>query len=188
MADAATQRWPSSAMATWQRPKETDMAITERLRRFLDGEHVPYQAFPHREAFTAHDVAVATHVPERQLAKVVAVREEGGGYLLALLPAACRLDLTALRHAAGRRRLALVPERDMGALFPDCEIGAVPPFGNLYGLPVFVDSCFQAGSDIVFPGGNHHEVIRMAYRDYARLVQPIVGEFCLHEREKSSAG
>lgn len=163
------------------------MAIIERLKRFLDARAVPYRASSHAEAFTAHDVAVATHVADRQLAKPIAVREERGGHLMVVLPASCRLDLTALRHAAGRRRLALVPERDMRALFPDCETGAMPPFGNLYGLPVFVDACFQEGGDIVFPAGNHHEVVRMGYAHYVGLVQPVVGEFCLHEREKSVA-
>ncbi len=163
------------------------MAVIERLKRFLEAERVAYETLSHSEAFTAREVAVLTHVAERQLAKVVAVREEGGGHLMVVLPAACRLDLTALRHAAGRRRLALVPERAIGALFPDCETGAMPPFGNLYGLPVFVDACFQPGSDIVFAAGNHHEVVRVPYADYVRLVKPVVGEFCLHEREKSVA-
>jgi Ala-tRNA(Pro) deacylase len=164
------------------------MALTDRVKRFLDGEQIAYQTLPHREAFTAREVAAESHVTERQLAKVVALEEHGGRPLMVVLPAACRLDLTALRHAAGRHKLSLVREEEMPRLFPDCEVGATPPFGNLYGLPVYVDACFPRGGDIVFQAGNHHEVVRMPYADYARLVNPVVGEFCLHEREKSVAG
>ena len=161
------------------------MAVVERLRRFLDAEGVAYATMPHTEAFTAQQLAVAARVGARQVAKVVAVREEGGAHLMVVLPASCRLDLAALRRAAGRRRLSLVRESDMGRLFPDCETGAMPPVGNLYGLPVFIDACFQRDADIVFPAGSHHEVVRMPYADYVRLVRPVVGEFCLHERDKS---
>ena len=72
----------------------------------------------------------------------------------------------------------------MARLFPDCELGAIPPFGHLYGMPVYVDACFPRGGDIVFQAGNHREVVRMAYRDYERLAKPVAGEFCLHERDK----
>jgi prolyl-tRNA editing enzyme YbaK/EbsC (Cys-tRNA(Pro) deacylase) len=82
------------------------MAMNERLKRYLDQEHAPYETLPHREAFTARQVAIESRVPERQLAKVLALEEEGNGHLMAVLPAACRLDLNALRHAAGRHRLS----------------------------------------------------------------------------------
>jgi Ala-tRNA(Pro) deacylase len=129
-------------------------------------------------------VAAESHVSERQMAKALAVREEGGEHLLVVLPASCRLDLTALRHAAGRRRLSLVCEEDLARLFPDCETGATPPFGGLYGLPVYIDACFARGQDIYFSAGNHREVVRMPYAEYERLARPTTGEFCLHEREK----
>jgi Ala-tRNA(Pro) deacylase len=164
------------------------MALNERLRCFLEGNKIGYQTLPHREALTAREVATQSHVPQRQLAKVVALEEHGGSRLMVVLPAACRLDLTALKHAAGRHKLSLVREEEMTRLFPDCETGAMPPFGNLYGLPVYVDDCFPRGGDIVFQAGNHYEVVRMAYADFARLVNPVVGEFCLHQREKSVAG
>jgi Ala-tRNA(Pro) deacylase len=160
------------------------MALNDRLRRFLDAEGVAYETLPHREAFTARAVAAESHVAARQVAKVLAVREEGGGHLMVVLPAECRLDLTALKAAAGRHKLSLLDEAEMGPLFPDCEVGAMPPFGRLYGMPVYVDACFPRTGDIVFQGGNHHEVVRMAYGDYERLAQPSAGEFCLHERDK----
>ena len=73
----------------------------------------------------------------------------------------------------------------MARLFPDCEVGAMPPFGNLYGMSVYVDACLPQAKEIVFQAGNHHEVVRMAFADYERVVNPVVGEFCLHERDKN---
>jgi Ala-tRNA(Pro) deacylase len=103
---------------------------------------------------------------------------------MVVLPASCRLDLTALRHAAARHKLSLVHEDDLARLFPDCETGAMPPFGGLYGLPVYIDACFRPDRDIYFQAGNHHELVRMPYATYEALVRPVAGEFCLHEREK----
>lgn len=160
------------------------MALNERLKRFLDEQGAPYETLAHREVFTAREVASESHVAERQLAKVLAVKEESGRHLLVVLPASCRLDLAALKQVAGGGRLSLVREAEMDRLFPDCETGTAPPFGKLYGLPMFVDACFPRSRDIVFQAGNHHEVVRMSYDEYAQLAQPIVGEFCLHEREK----
>lgn len=161
------------------------MAVNDRLKRYLDQERAQYEALPHREAFTARQLAAESHVPERQFAKVLALEEEGNGHLMVVLPAACRLDLNALEHAAGRHRIALVQEDKMRHLFPDCEVGAMPPFGQLYGMPVYVDACLSQAQEIVFQAGNHHEAVRMAYAEYARLTKPLLGEFCTHEREKS---
>jgi Ala-tRNA(Pro) deacylase len=164
------------------------MAVNDRLKGYLDQERASYETLPHREVFTAHELAAESHMAECQVAKVLAIREEGNGYLMVVLPAACRLDLNALKGAAGRHRLSLVQEDEMGRLFPDCEIGAMPPFGHLYGMPVYVDDCFPRAQAIVFQAGNHHEVVRMPYAEYARLVKPVLGEFCMHEREKSVGG
>jgi Ala-tRNA(Pro) deacylase len=164
--------------------KEDVMPVNDRLKQYLDREHAHYDTLPHREVFTAREVAAESHVPERQVVKVVAVAEEGGGHLMVVLPAACRLDLSALMHAARRHRLSLVREDEMGRLFPDCELGAMPPFGHLYGMPVYADACLATAPAIVFPAGSHHEVVRMTYADYARLAKPVQGEFCTHEREK----
>jgi Ala-tRNA(Pro) deacylase len=160
------------------------MALNARLKRFLADQGVGYDVLPHREAWTAREVASEEHVSPRQVAKTLAVREETGDLLMVVLPAACRVDLNALRHVAGRRRLSLVHEDDLELLFPDCETGAVPPFGQLYGLPVYIDTCFAHDQDVYFPAGTHREVVRMPYTTYERLARPATGEFCLHEREK----
>ncbi|MBI4591526.1 MAG: YbaK/EbsC family protein [Candidatus Rokubacteria bacterium] len=161
------------------------MALNDRLQRFLDQQGIAYQTLAHRQVFTAQEVAATTHVPGRQLAKVVVVRGDGGGYLMVVLPAACRIDLTALRTVTGKRKLSLAPEGEFGRLFPDCDVGAMPPFGNLYDMPVYIDACFPRAKEIFFQAGNHREVVQLSYADYARLVAPTVGEFCLHEREKT---
>jgi Ala-tRNA(Pro) deacylase len=160
------------------------MALNERLKRFLEDRHVVCDTMPHHEAFTAQEVAAEAHVAGRRLAKPLVVKENGHGYLMAVLPAACRLDLPALRELAGRRHLSLAAEAEFVRLFPDCDLGAMPPFGNLYDMPVYLDACFPEGGDIYFQAGNHHEVARMPYESYQRLVNPVIGELCLHEREK----
>jgi Ala-tRNA(Pro) deacylase len=160
------------------------MALNERLGQCL-AQAAPYETMSHREVFTAQQVAAESHVTEHQMAKVLALREEGDGHLMVVLPAACRLDLTALKAIAGRHKLSLVHEDEMGGLFPDCEVGAMPPFGHLYGMPVYIDACFSRAHDIAFQAGNHREVVRMKYADYERLAKPIPGEFCLHERDKT---
>jgi len=155
------------------------MAMTERLKRLLDERCVPYLLLPHREAFTAQEVAAASDFPGRQVAKVVVVRERRGASIMVVLPAACRLSLPALERATGMSGLTLATESQFEALFPDCETGAMPPFGNLYGLPVYVDACFPRNHALVFQAGNHHEVVEIPYHDYEQLVRPTVGAFCL---------
>jgi Ala-tRNA(Pro) deacylase len=160
------------------------MAMSERLQRFLEAEAVPYQSVPHAEAFTAHEVAEASHVSGRRLAKVLVAHEHDGRYLMLVLPAPCRVDLATLRDTAGSRRLSLATEDELADLFPDCEVGAMPPFGNLYDLPVYVDACLPRAGDVYFQAGNHHEIVRMPYDQFERLARPVVGEFCRHAREK----
>jgi len=158
------------------------MALNDRLKYFLSQQRIAHDVLPHHEVFTAQEVAAASHVSGQQLAKVVLVRENGKGHLMAVLPAACRLDLSALAAVAKTGKLSLASEEDMARLFPDCEVGAMPPFGNLYGLPVYIDACFPKEKELFFQAGNHHEVVRMSYGDYQRVAKPVVGEFCFHER------
>lgn len=97
---------------------------------------------------------------------------------MAVLPASCRLDVKQLDEVSGRPGLALVSEGDVHPYFPDCETGAMPPFGNLYGLPVFADRHLTREKEMVFQAGNHHEAVRMKWADFERLVRPTVAEFC----------
>ena len=154
--------------------------LVERARRLLETGGVAFETLPHREAYTAQGVAAATHVSGRMLAKVLIVRAPAEGPVMVVLPASCRLDLATLARVLGKPTVSLLVESEMKELFPDCEIGAMPPFGQLYGLPVWVDACFPKAGEFAFQAGNHHEVIRMRYAEYERLAQPVVAEFCHH--------
>jgi Ala-tRNA(Pro) deacylase len=158
------------------------MALVERVERYLVRNDVPYRLIPHREAFTAQEVAQSTHVAGRQLAKVVVIREGKSIYFMAVLPASCHVDFGVLRRNTGRQEMTLASEDEVRKLFPDCEAGAMPPFGNLYGLSMYLDHCFWEREEIFFQAGNHHEVVQMRFQDYLPLARPLAGSFCLHER------
>ena len=154
--------------------------LVERVLRLLETGGVAFETLPHREAYTAQGVAAASHVSGWMLAKVLVVRPPGEGPIMVVLPASCRLDLAALARILGKPSVSLVAESEMKDLFPDCETGAMPPFGQLYGLPVWVDACFPKAREFAFQAGNHHEVVRMRYAEYERLARPVVAEFCRH--------
>jgi len=142
--------------------------MLKRLTDFLDTEGVAYEIRFHPEP-------AATQEAER-FARVVMVRA-GDGCLLAVLPAPYDVSLDGLAEATGIRRLRLASEFERDALFPACEPGTLPPFGNLYRVPVWVDASFAPGDEIVFPVGRHDQTVRMAYGDFVRLVQPRIGSF-----------
>jgi Ala-tRNA(Pro) deacylase len=154
--------------------------LNERAKHLLEENHVGYETFPHREAFTAQGVAAASHVSGWRMAKVLVVRPDDGPPVMVVLPASCRLQTAALARLLGSRQVSLVPEAEVERLFPDCEAGAMPPFGRLYGLPVYVDACFSMSEEMVFQAGNHREAVRMSYADFEHLAGPVVGEFCRH--------
>jgi len=154
--------------------------LVERAKRLLETGGVSYEILPHREAYTAQGIAAAVHVSGWLFAKVVLVRAPGESPVMVVVPASCRLDLAAVALVLGKPSVALVPESEMETLFPDCETGAEPPFGSLYGLPVWVDACFPEAGDIAFQAGNHHEVVRIRYADWAKLARPTVAELCRH--------
>jgi Ala-tRNA(Pro) deacylase len=152
------------------------MPILGKLKEFLKEQGVRYEVRSHRPAFTAQEVAAAEHVPGREMAKVVMV-SDADGPLMAVLPAPGHVDLTRLREAAGRSGLRLAKEGEFARLFPGCDPGAMPPFGNLYAMPVWVDESLTHDREIVFTAGTHEQTIHMAYADFARLVQPKVASF-----------
>ena len=154
--------------------------LVERAKRLLETAGAAYETLPHREAFTAQGVASAIHVSGWQLAKVLVVRSAEEEPIMVVLPASCRLDLTALARVLDKSSVSLMPEEEIQVLFPDCETGAMPPFGQLYGMPVYVDKCFPKAGKFAFQAGNHHEVVRMSYAEYERLARPAVADFCRH--------
>lgn len=152
------------------------MPILSRLKEYLDASRVPYEVRSHVRAFTARGVADVEHVPPIEVAKVVILRS-GVEFLMAVLPAPYRVDVTRLRHLTGKPELHLAAEDDFTRLFPECEPGAMPPFGNLYELPVWVDEPLCRQREIVFNAGTHTQTVHMAYADFERLVRPRVASF-----------
>ena len=147
-----------------------------KIDEFLTNQGVAFERLHHRPAYTANRVAEALHVSGQEMAKTVLLRG-GQGYMLAVLPATCRVDLDRLRQEMGDEQVGLATEGEMGQLFPDCERGAMPPFGSLYHLPTVVDESLAADEKIVFEGQTHEDAIRMAYKDYEAVEHPRTGHF-----------
>ena len=156
------------------------MAMVKRLQEYLDSHGVKYEVKPHREAFTSQEIAAASHVSGKAMAKVVMVKR-GSGMVMAVLPAACKVGIDRLEKIFGSPGVTIAREHEFAVLFPDCDTGAMPAFGNLYGLEVYVDEEVAMQPRIDFQAGNHHELVSMDYADFARLVQPKVAEFCSHK-------
>ena len=146
------------------------------LNEFLDSRHVPFERLQHRTAYSANRAAQALHVPGRAFAKTVLLRT-GHGYALAVLPATHRVDLERAREDLGEDRVEMASEDEMERLFPDCERGAMPPFGSLYQLPTLVDESLAEDEQIAFEAHTHEDAIRMAYRDYEAIEHPRHGHF-----------
>jgi len=141
------------------------------LKQLLDKEKIKYVSIIHSTAYTAPEVAASAHIPGRELAKTVIVYLDGE-MAMAVLPANRKVVLADLREMTGADQAKLVPEEDFKKRFPDCEVGAMPPFGNLYGMEVYVAASLAQNAEIAFNAGSHTEVIKLAYKDFERLVRP----------------
>lgn len=151
------------------------MSISTRLKNLLDENRIPYTPMAHTTAYTAQGAAATMKISGKELAKTVVLRA-GEDTVLAVLPAAQHASLEKLSGLLGKP-VRLATEQEFGDLFPDCELGAMPPFGELYGLPVYVDEALAADEEIVFNAGTHHDAIRLRYSDFAGLAKPIVCAF-----------
>ncbi|MCX6955841.1 MAG: YbaK/EbsC family protein, partial [Verrucomicrobia bacterium] len=145
-------------------------------KNYLDERNVRYVTIQHSPAFTAQEVAQSAHIPGGGLAKTVMVVLDGA-LAMAVLPANRRVQVQELRDLTGCDNVRLAHEDEFKQLFPDCEAGAMPPFGNLYGMPVYVAASLSDDEEISFNAGSHSEVIQMNYRDYEDLVKPLVLDF-----------
>lgn len=159
------------------------MAINQRLQRLLDVTRSSYAVLPHDEVYTARDVADSVQIQGARLAKVVIVRDDTGRDVMAVLPANHHLDLKTLHRVTGRKGFHLEDERELRRLFPDCEVGAMPPVGSLYGLAMYVDPCLLEGEDIFFQAGNHLEIVLMRCQEYRRIAHPYHASACLHRHD-----
>jgi Ala-tRNA(Pro) deacylase len=150
-----------------------------KLDELLTSRQIPFERLHHRPAYAANRVAQMLHVPGQEMAKSVLLRT-GHGYVLAVLPASYQVDLARLRAELGEDQVEMAAESEMDPLFPDCERGALTPFGSLYHIPTVVDESLAQDEKIVFEAQNHEDAIRMAYRDYEALEHPRLGHFAQH--------
>ncbi len=148
----------------------------ERLVSYLDQNKVKYITIKHSLAFTAQETAASAHIPGKAMAKTVMINIKGK-LAMAVLPASDKINFSELKESLGVDPVKLAHEKEFLNLFPDCEVGAMPPFGNLYGMDVYVAKSLTENEKIAFNSCSHSELIQMKYKDFERLVQPKVFEF-----------
>ena len=147
------------------------MPLSERLQSFLNSHHAEFTLTTHPTVFTAREVAAAEHLPAREVAKTVLVFADGE-YHMIVIPATKLVDFHEIRPVLGFAQARLATEDELGKLFPDCEVGAMPPLGPVYGLPVYLDASLAAQDTIAFNAGTHRQVIHMRMPEYQRLASP----------------
>jgi Ala-tRNA(Pro) deacylase len=147
-----------------------------RLREFLDTHKVRYVVISHSVAYTAQGIAALTHISGKELAKTVIVKLDGS-LAMAVLPASSQVDLQDLKNVTGATNAGLASEPEFKDRFSDCQTGAMPPFGNLYDMPVFADESLTRDKEIAFNAGSHLELIRMAWDDFEKLAKPRTARF-----------
>jgi Ala-tRNA(Pro) deacylase len=148
--------------------------IPRQIREFLDKEQVPYEVMAHERAFTAQGVAAALHASGWTFAKPVILKTKDGRLVMAVLAGPQAVDLRAAARVVGAE-VELAREGDFGPSFPGCELGAEPPFGQLFGLPLYVDEALRKDPEVVFNAGTHTDAIRMKYEHYERVAHPVPG-------------
>src|ERR1700758_2586181 len=152
-----------------------------KLRKFLDSHHIKYLVISHSLAYTAQGVAALAHVSGKELAKTVIVKIDGI-LAMAVVPASFHVDLGRLKTLTGVQTVELATEREFKDAFPDCETGAMPPFGNLYDMPVYADASLAENEEITFTAETHRELVRMNWDDMLRLVNPAVDQLTYERR------
>jgi Ala-tRNA(Pro) deacylase len=146
-----------------------------KLREFLDSNHIKYLVISHSLAYTAQGIAALTHLSGKKLAKTVIVKIDGV-LAMAVVPASLHVDLGRLKTLTGARTVEMASEQEFKDAFPDCETGAMPPFGNLYDMAVYADAGLAENEEITFSAGTHRELVRMSWYDMVRLVNPLIAD------------
>lgn len=147
------------------------------VEAYLRQEQVRFSVHHHPPAYTAQELAHVEHVPGRMVAKVVIAFADDDMVMLCI-PAPCRVNLLRLMDALGTDNVRIAREDEFVAVFPDCETGAMPPFGHLYGMRVWVDKQLALHDDIIFQAGTHSDTVEMAFMDFAQLVRPVLADLC----------
>jgi len=148
----------------------------KKLKDFLESKNIKYVSIRHSPAYTAQEIAATAHIPGKELAKTVMIKIDGQ-MAMAVLPASHQVNFKLLKEVSGAREIRLATEEEFKDIFPDCEIGAMPPFGNLYGMEVYVAESLAEDKEIAFKAGFHSELIKLAYQDFEKLVKPKVANF-----------
>lgn len=161
------------------------MPILKRLKEMLDEAKVSYEVYNHALAYTAQEIAAAQHLSGKEMAKVVMLKVDGN-MIMGVIPGSQKINQNTVRASVGARTVRLATEEEFVSRFPGCEIGAMPPFGNLFDVPVLVDPTLERDEYIYFNAGNHVQTVRMKYLDFARLVKPRVVRL-VEERLKKAA-
>jgi len=156
-----------------------------RLKEYLDRNNIKYVVISHSPAYTAQGIAGLAHIPGKELAKTVIVKLDGQ-LVMAVLPAMFHVDLEMLRKVTNAKTTALASEEEFKDRFPECETGAMPPFGNLYDLAVFADESLAKDKEIAFNAGSHRELIRMAWEDFKMLADPKLIRFAAGQGAKAA--
>jgi Ala-tRNA(Pro) deacylase len=148
----------------------------QKLRKFLDENLVKYIVISHSKAYTSQGIAASAHISGNEVAKTVMLKRDGE-LCMAVLPASKQVNLPLFAQLTNCKDVSLASERDFKDHFQDCEVGAMPPFGNLYGIPVYADISLTRDKEIAFNAGSHLELVRLAYHDFERLAKPITIDF-----------
>ncbi len=153
------------------------MPVT-RLTDLLCNKHIHYITIPHPTTYTAQETAASAHIPGLEFAKTVIVKVDDK-MVMTVLPAQYRVHLGLLKQVTGAKKVELASEDDFRGFFPGCDTGAMPPFGNLYQMDVYVEECLLNDKEIAFNAGSHTELVKISYQDYMSLVEPKIARFSL---------
>ncbi len=148
----------------------------KKLKKFLDDHNIKYISISHSSAYTSQEIAAAAHIPGKEIAKTVIIKIDGK-MAMAVIPGSYKADLNLLKEMLGVDNVRLASEYEFADKFPGCEIGAMPPFGNLFDMDVYAAGSLAEDEEIAFNAGSHTELIKLAYKDFERLVQPKIIEF-----------
>ncbi len=161
------------------------MSILRKLKQALDQAKVTYEVYNHPQAYTAQEIAASQHVSGREMAKVVILKLDGS-LAMGVLPANKMVNFEKASFGLKVKEVSLATEDEFARLFPECEIGAMPPFGELFDLPVYVDPALERDETIVFNAGNHQQTVRMKYTDFKRIVKPQIVALTKEEKRKAA--
>jgi Ala-tRNA(Pro) deacylase len=161
------------------------MPVLKKLKDMLDEAKISYEVYNHALAYTTQEIAAIQHFSGREMAKVVMLRVDGS-LIMAVIAGNHKVHLNTVKTSLGAKEVRLATEDEFAARFPECEIGAMPPFGNLFGLPVFVDPALEKDEYIFFNAGNHAQTVHLRYKDFEKLVKPTVVHL-VEEKKKKAA-